>query len=68
MNDTHHTRNMIKEVLIDVDVSDYMLALAIDPRIIRPRIIRPRDLKDETFKVFYLSVDSSLFFCCLYSL
>ena len=31
-------------------------------------IIRPRDLKDETFIVFVLSVDSSLFFvvCILY--
>ena len=28
VNDTHHTRNVIKEVLIDVDVSDYVLALA----------------------------------------
>ena len=28
VNDTHYTRNVIKEVLIDVDVSDYMLALA----------------------------------------
>ena len=28
VNDTHHTRNVIREVLIDVDVSDYMLALA----------------------------------------
>ena len=28
VNDTHHTRNVIKDVLTDIDVSDYVLALA----------------------------------------